>query len=946
MAITDASNPDLIAFWDFEDVTGATLIDKSGNGHDGTIVNAPIITGIAGDAIDFSGNSTAAVPATDYVTITPFTIGSQFTLSQFYKPDAVKPRLCFFGSNPTTGVNHNIQIQADTNILRVSSAGVTSDITHTYPQDDLWHHIVVEVNSGTVTLYIDDVLIGSNTIGAINFRIDYLGVYSPNLASSLHSRHPMDQMRLFNRPLTPAERTELYQEGFPPVVLPSVTAKSVAIDIADNWGHSYMGANRFEFYLRGTLHSLLPADYTATATTTSSGSFIPEFAFDTSKSKTGDFNAEANHWLATSAINQRLLIAFNTPLEFDSIVFNGVYHTGALRTPATPQNTVITVSGQEVLSTVYDNPVGNGSVIFNGVLPQRAEVNLAQDYDVPLIDMDLVIQNPFILQEKFEIHARGVTTDLVTYDNPTTAGNILVSCFGLDKDSGAITVPPGWTRITTDETIYTVSGAMAFKVADGTETDVVWTWTTSQNSNDIWIAEIANATRIDVSAEATSSNVNTNDQSTGTTTPNTVQPALAVGMWAVDSARSVIEGVQSVSQGFGFLHEIIDGPASGHVGLAIATKELFDLAAVESTWSTTDPGTGDAMFGKVAVFTGDAPAVVIPDVPANLLAFATGDPVDDIFVQWDEVATADQYNLEYSTDNAVTWEWFWTGVALSKVIQDVSAGTYNIRVNAENAAGVSLWAPHETVVITYVPSSTQLVTDSGTQTQTISEPALTQTGSLATDSGTQTQTISEPALTQAGSLATDSGTQTQTISEPELTQAGTLATDSIAQAQTISEPELTRPGTLITDNGTQTQIISEPALTQAGSLITDNGTQTQTISEPALTQAGSLATVSIAQAQTINEPALTQTADLVTDNSTQDQRLEPGNITGQYTVNAEDLNQIMGITIPWLLKDAFTPDDLLQAQLVSLITGESVVSYISGELVIIPALTATIMINK
>ena len=482
-------------------------------------------------------------------------------------------------------------------------------------------HYLVQIENGNTVVYVDGIkdtsleLTGVNVFETTQTTHITPGVYSHSSVDRGNSY--VSNFAVYSDQLTQQEiddRVAYHLDNTDPnaVPLPSITAKSVAIDIADNWGHSYMGANRFEFYLDGFRQDLLPADYTATATTTSSGSFIPEFAFDTSKSKTGDFNVEANHWLATSAINQRLLIVFNTPLEFDAIVFNGVYHTGALRTPATPQNTVITVSGQEVLSTIYDNPVGNGSVIFNDALPQRVEANVAQDYDVPLIDMELVIQNPSILQEKYEQHAGGAVTGSVTYDNPTTIGNILVSCFGLDKDSGAITVPPGWTRITTDETIYTVSGSMAYKVADGTETDVVWTWTTSQNSNNIWIAEIANATRIDVSAEDTSSNVNTNDQSTGTTTPNTVQPALAVGMWATDSARSAIEGVQSVSQNFNMLYEIIDGPATGHVGLAIATKELFDLAAVESTWSTTDPGTGDAMFGKVAVFTGDAGEVIPP----------------------------------------------------------------------------------------------------------------------------------------------------------------------------------------------------------------------------------------------------------------------------------------------------------------------------------------------
>ena len=207
---------------------------------------------------------------------------------------------------------------------------------------------------------------------------------------------------------------------------------------------------------------------------------------------------------------------------------------------------------------------------------------------------------PSILQEKLELHAISATTDTTTYASPTTAGNILVSCLGIDKASGAITPPPGWTRITTDETIYTVSGSMAYKVADGTETNVVWSWANSKNSNAIWIAEIENANLLDVSKGASSDDAVVNIQTTGTTPPNTTQPAIAIAMWATDSATSNDDGVQTVSQGFTPLYMMVGGGIAGRVGLAIATKDITDLAAVESTYETTDGG--DAMFGKVAVF--------------------------------------------------------------------------------------------------------------------------------------------------------------------------------------------------------------------------------------------------------------------------------------------------------------------------------------------------------
>jgi len=69
-----------------------------------------------------------------------------------------------------------------------------------------------------------------------------------------------------------------------------------------------------------------------------------------------------------------------------------------------------------------------------------------------------------------------------------TANNLLVAILGCyDGDSSAFTTPSGWTLIETTGGVSSSAtvrnGAMFYKVADGSETSVTFTWTTSARSN-------------------------------------------------------------------------------------------------------------------------------------------------------------------------------------------------------------------------------------------------------------------------------------------------------------------------------------------------------------------------------------------------------------------------------------------------------------------------------
>jgi hypothetical protein len=159
------------------------------------------------------------------------------------------------------------------------------------------------------------------------------------------------------------------------------TAKSVVFDFANNWGYAnYIGVRSIEFYKDDVLIPLAyPDDFEVYATGSYSGLFLPKNAFVTSLSKTGAWTQTT--WLGPSyAGNEnRLVIVFNTPTEFDKVVINNNHTLGGV-TNAGAKYTTVTSSTDEITSTVYGEAVTNGTVLFEDIIPQHSAVDEVDDY--------------------------------------------------------------------------------------------------------------------------------------------------------------------------------------------------------------------------------------------------------------------------------------------------------------------------------------------------------------------------------------------------------------------------------------------------------------------------------------------------------------------------------------------------------------------------------------
>lgn len=202
-----------------------------------------------------------------------------------------------------------------------------------------------------------------------------------------------------------------------------------------------------------------------------------------------------------------------------------------------------------------------------------------------------------VQQKLAYVNASG-TTISATFDSATTSGNLLLAYLTVDKSSGAITVPTGFTLVH-DYVGASVSVAMAYKFSDGTETTITWTHATARTLKQMQILEYSGLDTFDVKAEADSANVNTTSQTTGTTATTASASARAFALVGSDSKGGTDAGGAWTNS---FTSTFTDPGTydTGCSGLYSAEKDLSSTGTQETTYSTT--GAGDQMAGMIAVF--------------------------------------------------------------------------------------------------------------------------------------------------------------------------------------------------------------------------------------------------------------------------------------------------------------------------------------------------------
>ncbi len=148
----------------FDETSGTTAIDSTGNGWNGTLVGgASRVAGKSGNAVDLSGtNQYVALPSGVVSNYDAITVAAWVNLDSASN----WTRIFDFGSGtstnmfltPKNGANGKIRFAIRNN----NSSAQMIDGQAALPTGG-WHHVAVTLNGSTGILYVDGVQVGSNT---------------------------------------------------------------------------------------------------------------------------------------------------------------------------------------------------------------------------------------------------------------------------------------------------------------------------------------------------------------------------------------------------------------------------------------------------------------------------------------------------------------------------------------------------------------------------------------------------------------------------------------------------------------------------------------------------------------------------------------------------------------------------------------------------------------
>lgn len=227
-----AAEEGLVAYWDFEDGSGDTLRDRSGNGHDGIIRGGEWINGIRGGGLWFNGStSRVTVPFDTAFNLPVYTLEAWIRTVKTDGDQAIIDRVLPDG----TQWNYRMLIPGRDWILNgveLPKGVVEADVKNnfassieemvlgkTYIPNGRWRHIVVTNRSRLITIYVDGKKDTARVAGpapVTTTRREILlgdGDYSP---VDFKFQGAMDEVRIYGYALDSVEVRRRF-ESFPPV---------------------------------------------------------------------------------------------------------------------------------------------------------------------------------------------------------------------------------------------------------------------------------------------------------------------------------------------------------------------------------------------------------------------------------------------------------------------------------------------------------------------------------------------------------------------------------------------------------------------------------------------------------------------------------------------------------------------------------------------------------
>lgn len=218
LGFTSSANATLIGHWDFEEGSGTTAFDTSGSAitHNGAISGSSYVAGKVGNyALSFDGSN-------DYVEVAnnPDLSPSALGISLWFKPDSIQVQHADIldkghglESDPYYA-GYVLQYTGDADSIQSAYGhdGIFSAITSgTGYKDNQWHHLVTNLGSSGMDLYMDGIHVASAVSTASIVQNDanlYFGRHRSTLGR--HFNGLIDDIRIYDATLSSAEVAALF----------------------------------------------------------------------------------------------------------------------------------------------------------------------------------------------------------------------------------------------------------------------------------------------------------------------------------------------------------------------------------------------------------------------------------------------------------------------------------------------------------------------------------------------------------------------------------------------------------------------------------------------------------------------------------------------------------------------------------------------------------------
>jgi|GEM_PF-898205 len=260
--VSASPNAGQLTYLKFEETSGTRAIDSWGANHGTLLATAARSTGMYGTALKLDGTATA------YATLPTGVVSSlsDFTISTWVKMDAISTwmRAFDFGTGTSNYMFLTVQagLSSGKSIVRyaIKNGGSELNVSYNYTFPlATWVHLAVTQAGNTASLYINGVLVATNT--AINIKPSQLSATGTNLnyLGKSQFNDPMfkgsiDDFKIYSRALSAAEIAS-NMLGDQTITFAGIPAKTIA---------------DADFAAGATASSGLPVTYTSADTTIAS----------------------------------------------------------------------------------------------------------------------------------------------------------------------------------------------------------------------------------------------------------------------------------------------------------------------------------------------------------------------------------------------------------------------------------------------------------------------------------------------------------------------------------------------------------------------------------------------------------------------------------------------------------------------------------------------------